>query len=205
MKYAAPAHDLVPGETRRRSNPLDADAGPITRRALIGKGVPAAAAVVSALADVAGAPPAAQAAEGNPTGAIRRLRPECFGGRIETHAGGRKSYDIHSDILRCDGVARVKAANGTSLLPIAYPEGSPTHPSYPAAHACNAGVCATILKAFFNPDFVIRAGSGYGRRLGPGSKSLPRTSALPAMLPAYTSARTAFAAYGSARSRQSVC
>jgi hypothetical protein len=87
----------------------------------------------------------------------RRLRPECFGGRIETHLGGRKSYDIHSDILRCDGVARVKAANGTSLLPAAYPEGSPTHPSYPAAHACNAGACATILKAFFNPDFVIPA------------------------------------------------
>jgi hypothetical protein len=87
----------------------------------------------------------------------RRLRPESFGGRIETHLSGRKPYDIHSDILRCDGVARVKAANGTSLLPVAYPEGSPTHPSYPAAHACNAGACATILKAFFNQDFAIPA------------------------------------------------
>jgi len=37
---------------------------------------------------------------------------------------------------------------------VAFPEGSPTHPSYPAAHACNAGACATILKAFFNANYV---------------------------------------------------
>ena len=85
----------------------------------------------------------------------RRLRPECFGGRVETHLNGRKSYDIHPELLSCDGLARVKAAHGTALLPAAYPEGCPTHPSYPAAHACNAGACATILKAFFNQNFVI--------------------------------------------------
>jgi len=43
----------------------------------------------------------------------------------------------------------------TRLLPVAFPEGCPTHPSYPAAHACNAGACATILKAFFDPDYVL--------------------------------------------------
>ena len=84
-----------------------------------------------------------------------RLRPECFAGRIETHAGGRRQYDLHSDILRCDAVARVKLQYGTRLLPVAFPEGSPTHPSYPAAHACNAGACATILKAFFNANYVL--------------------------------------------------
>jgi hypothetical protein len=47
----------------------------------------------------------------------------------------------------------VKAANGVWLLPVTYPEGSPTHPSYPAAHATIAGACATVLKAFFNEDF----------------------------------------------------
>ena len=87
----------------------------------------------------------------------RRLRPECFGGRVETHLTGRKSYDIHPGVLTCDGVARAKAAQGTALLPTAYPEGCPTHPSYPAAHASNAGACATILKAFFNQDFAIPA------------------------------------------------
>ena len=41
------------------------------------------------------------------------------------------------------------------MLPVAFPEGSPTHPSYPSAHACNAGACATILKAFFDSDYVL--------------------------------------------------
>ena len=85
----------------------------------------------------------------------RRLRPECFGGRIEVHLSGRKPYDIDPEILNCDALARVKAANGSWLLPAAFPEGCPTHPSYPAAHAANAGACATILKAFFNEDFPL--------------------------------------------------
>jgi hypothetical protein len=85
----------------------------------------------------------------------RRLRPECLAGRIEVHLSGRKSYDIDSAVLNCDAVARTKAAYGTHLLPVAFPEGCPTHPSYPAAHAANAGACATILKAFFNEDYPI--------------------------------------------------
>lgn len=35
------------------------------------------------------------------------------------------------------------------LLPMAFPEGSPTHPAYGAGHATVAGACVTILKAFF--------------------------------------------------------
>jgi hypothetical protein len=85
----------------------------------------------------------------------RRLRPECFGGRIEVHTTGRRQYDFHDDILRCDAVAQVRLQYGTRLLPVAFPEGCPTHPSYPSAHACNAGACATILKAFFDPDYVL--------------------------------------------------
>ena len=85
----------------------------------------------------------------------RRLRPECFAGRIEVHLSGRKSYDIAPEILNCNALARVKAAHGTWLLPVAFPEGCPTHPSYPAAHAVNAGACATILKAFFNEEYPI--------------------------------------------------
>jgi hypothetical protein len=85
----------------------------------------------------------------------RRLRPECFAGRIEAHVSGRKPYDMHSEILNCDAIARTKAAHGSCLLPQAFPEGCPTHPSYPSAHATNAGGCATILKAFFNEDYPI--------------------------------------------------
>ena len=35
------------------------------------------------------------------------------------------------------------------LLPMAFPEGSPMHPSYGAGHATVAGACTTVLKAFF--------------------------------------------------------
>jgi hypothetical protein len=83
----------------------------------------------------------------------RRLRPEVFGGRLHNEMAGRKSYDMLPELLHCDAVSRVKSANGTCLLPITYPEGSPTHPSYPAAHATIAGACATVLKAFFNEQF----------------------------------------------------
>jgi hypothetical protein len=71
------------------------------------------------------------------------------------HLAGRKSYDLPSSILECEGLARSKAEFGSFLLAQAYPEGSPTHPSYPAAHAVNAGACATILKAFFDETYVI--------------------------------------------------
>ena len=72
----------------------------------------------------------------------RRLRPECFAGRIEVHLSGRKSYDIHPEILHCDGILRAKAEHGSWLLPV-------------AAHAANAGACATILKAFFNEEYPL--------------------------------------------------
>lgn len=86
----------------------------------------------------------------------RRLRPEVMGARLDAQLAGRKPYDIHADLVRSDAVARVRAANGTALLPVAYPEGSPTHPSYPAAHAVNAGACATVLKAFFDESTALR-------------------------------------------------
>jgi hypothetical protein len=85
----------------------------------------------------------------------RRLRPECFAGRIDSQANGRRQYDIHADILKCEGLARTQSQHGSRLLPVAFPEGCPTHPSYPSAHACNAGACATILKAFFDADYIL--------------------------------------------------
>jgi len=85
----------------------------------------------------------------------RRARPEVFAARIDVQLDGRKSYDLHPAVLECEGAARIKHAHGSWLLPLAYPEGCPTHPSYPAAHAVNAGACATILKAFFDEHFVI--------------------------------------------------
>jgi hypothetical protein len=100
----------------------------------------------------------------------RRARPESFGGCIDVHLSGRKSYDIDPAILRSEALARTKEMNGSYLLSMAYPEGCPTHPSYPAAHAVNAGACATVLKAFVNESYKIPQpveASADGARLEP--------------------------------------
>jgi membrane-associated phospholipid phosphatase len=86
----------------------------------------------------------------------RRLRPEAFGARVHARITGlAPRYAIHSELLHSAAVAAVFNARGTYLLPMAYAEGSPTHPSYPAGHAAIAGACVTVLKAFFKESFVL--------------------------------------------------
>jgi hypothetical protein len=85
----------------------------------------------------------------------RRLRPEVFGARVHYQLTAARDYDLLPELLESEAVARTRVVNGTVLLPVAYPEGSPTHPSYPAAHATIAGACATVLKAFFNEEFLL--------------------------------------------------
>ena len=85
----------------------------------------------------------------------RRLRPEAFGGWIDNQKNRRANYPINSEILSSPVLDRVFNQYGSYLLPQAYPEGSPTHPAYPAGHATYAGACVTVLKAFFKEDFVI--------------------------------------------------
>ena len=63
-------------------------------------------------------------------------------------------YDTDADanengrLLGLNGVKRDKCFK--RLLPMAFREGSPMHPSYGAGHATVAGACVTILKAFFD-------------------------------------------------------
>jgi PAP2 superfamily len=85
----------------------------------------------------------------------RRLRPEAMGGRIHSVVNGKAQYPIDAEILNSPVLQRVFSQNGTYLLPSAFPEGSPTHPSYGAGHATVAGACVTILKALLDEDFVI--------------------------------------------------
>jgi hypothetical protein len=85
----------------------------------------------------------------------RRLRPEAFGGRIHNHLTGNKGYLIYNDVLYSEAVQETSRRFGTFLLPQAYPEGAPAHPSYPSGHATMAGACITVLKAFFDEYFVI--------------------------------------------------
>lgn len=80
----------------------------------------------------------------------RRLRPEEFAGRVHHKLASSRPYPIHSDVLNSQALAEVFTRNGTYLLPIAFPEGCPTHPAYGAGHATVAGACVTILKSLFD-------------------------------------------------------
>ncbi len=62
---------------------------------------------------------------------------------------------LHADVLGSPVLDRIAARFGSFLHPAAFPEGSPTHPSYSAGHATVAGACVTILKAQFDETFVI--------------------------------------------------
>lgn len=85
----------------------------------------------------------------------RRLRPEEFGGKVQSRQAGVADYPLHEDLLASSGLATARDRWGTALLAQAYPEGCPTHPSYPAAHAVIAGACATVLKAAFDESFFV--------------------------------------------------
>ena len=62
-----------------------------------------------------------------------------------------------------DGVSKEKFEGCNLLLPMAFPEGSPMHPSYGAGHATVAGGCVTMLKAFF--EMFEDCDSGVERKL----------------------------------------
>lgn len=99
----------------------------------------------------------------------RRLRPEMLGGRVENHLRRRAGYPLHRDLFEAQGLEEVRKRQGTALLSQAYPEGCPTHPSYPAGHAVIAGACATVLKACLDesheiPDPVVATGDGRSLR-----------------------------------------
>ncbi|MEM9568559.1 MAG: vanadium-dependent haloperoxidase [Cyanobacteria bacterium P01_E01_bin.34] len=119
----------------------------------------------------------------------RRLRPEAVGGWVTRYRNGstdsigavanlvaaldRTVPEVSKTLL--DDVAshnmvqstlpdRVEDANNrfqfSYLLPMAFPEGSPMHPSYGAGHATVAGACVTILKAFFDHGYELRTSDG---------------------------------------------
>lgn len=63
---------------------------------------------------------------------------------------------------------RLEDASSTEpslFLPMAYPEGSPMHPSYGAGHAAVAGACTTILKAFFDHGWELPLQDAQGNRI----------------------------------------
>ncbi len=95
----------------------------------------------------------------------RRLRPEAFAGRIERNRTHPGTFNVHASMNGSSSLAAIAQHNeqfngvgqGTYLLPMAFPEGSPTHPAYGAGHATVAGACVTILKAWFNESTTINS------------------------------------------------
>ena len=84
----------------------------------------------------------------------RRLRPELYGGRVYNTLSGAAKYPINSILLNSKALQTI-ASTTAGLLPQAYVEGCPLHPSYPAGHAVVAGACATLLKALFDGNSVV--------------------------------------------------
>jgi hypothetical protein len=82
----------------------------------------------------------------------RRLRPEAMAERVDRTLFAGAGYPVNAEILNSfNDSNRLKGfmPAGSALLPMAFPEGSPTHPAYGAGHATVAGACVTILKAWF--------------------------------------------------------
>ncbi|MEH1865871.1 MAG: vanadium-dependent haloperoxidase [Nostoc sp.] len=85
----------------------------------------------------------------------RILRPEAYGGLVYNNIVNKTQYPINSEVFNSKALAQTFSTFGTYLLPQAYPEGSPTHSSYTGGAAAIAGVNVTLLKAFFDENFVI--------------------------------------------------
>jgi hypothetical protein len=86
----------------------------------------------------------------------RKLRPEEFGGRVEVQRLGIKSFPFHADLGNSSVLAAVLAKYNTVLLPMAYAEGSPNHPSYASGHGTVAGAAVTMLKWLFDESQPIK-------------------------------------------------
>lgn len=124
-----------------------------------------------------------------------RLRPEALAARIAAHQENRLPNPVSqhigpfveafpADLLQAIGEHNARqnvrhaehlekqkdglaARTDLPLLPMAFPEGSPMHPSYGAGHGTVAGACVTILKAFFDEkQAIVRKEDG---RIGLGT------------------------------------
>ena len=85
-------------------------------------------------------------------------RPEEMAYQVHIKKKTGLGIDFSSNILNCSILTDVSNCNsGNFVLPQAYINGSPNHPSYPSGHATYAGAMATILKAWFNCDSSMNA------------------------------------------------
>ncbi len=87
-----------------------------------------------------------------------RHRPESGGAivrQILTGAGNTLDARVNDNVLNSQAVQRSFNKYGDYFLAQSFPEGSPTHPAYPTGHGAVAGACITVLKFFFDGNFVV--------------------------------------------------
>ena len=89
-----------------------------------------------------------------------RMRPEEYGALVHaklTNASPapQAAQALHKDVTKSTVLPLIFSTYGSYLLPQAFPEGSPTHPCYPTGHGTVGGACITMLKFFFDGNFVI--------------------------------------------------
>jgi len=101
----------------------------------------------------------------------RTARPEEIAGRLDADLRRSSSSELHPSLLSSAVVERIAERQGGSVvLPQAYPEACPLHPSYPSGHASFIGASVTVLKAFFDESFALPdpvVASDDGTRLEP--------------------------------------
>ncbi len=110
--------------------------------------------------------------------AHRNRRPEAFAGLVHVaKTTGTNPFNLHESLFNStlldlileynqrqsdpaivpDVRDRLSLADAsTYLLSQVYAESSPLHPSYTSGHAAIAGACATVLKAYFKGDALIK-------------------------------------------------
>ena len=84
-----------------------------------------------------------------------KLRPEELAYQVQLTKNGQNPLPLNAPALENPILQQIFTLQGNYLLSQVYPEGCPCHPSYPAGHAVLGGALSTILKAFFNCDFVL--------------------------------------------------
>lgn len=85
----------------------------------------------------------------------RRLRPEAYGGYLDRTKNGVQTFSVNTQAINAQAVTNIFTKYGSYLLPQAFPEGGPLHPSYGAGHATVSAACVTLVKAFFDGSYVL--------------------------------------------------
>ncbi|HUK73850.1 MAG TPA: twin-arginine translocation signal domain-containing protein [Candidatus Bathyarchaeia archaeon] len=90
-----------------------------------------------------------------------RQRPEEMGALLQARATNQHpmpqaSQYLHPDLLNSAALPLIFSKYGGYLLPLAFPEGAPTHPCYPTGHGTVGGACIAAIKFFFDGNQNMR-------------------------------------------------